>query len=1214
MVGGRESREYRWADATPLAFAEFVGVDDRVRFFGAQEYELISPLSSDRLWSSFVASAGTESLVELRVLNTEGVAETEQQNELQRLQLLAIVEHPGLRRIIELVSDHVPPFVVVERLELPTAEDPDACNAEVCHRVFNALACVHRFGAVAGPLKVADLRMRAARDWILDLTQSRMKADDPDILPPELRSGIVGNSADSAGDVYSLSAILTACLKQPPGSGVTDQTSLLHLLARGMSTAPDTRLTAGQLARELSSFAAGHLQPQDLLKHQSSQFAGTLIPDSVVENPYSSTLAESGSATMLAQIPGQLGRFVLHEQLGAGAAGTVYRATDCSNNVVVAIKILNATVARNPTMLRRFTRESRLLAQIGSPYVARLVDANSDRGLHFLAIEFISGGTLSSAMQDFGQIEERKCVRLMLDAVNALNVAHQQTIIHRDIKPENILLTTTGRSFLKSPLHGETTNDDAGFQDTLPLVKLSDFGLARADSSSESMALTQDGAILGTPLYMSPEQCRGTAADSRSDIYAVGATLFHMLAGCPPFTGDNPVALMNAHCHDPLPSLRQLCPEISEGCKAVVEKCLAKNPDARYAGAAALLADLERLLHGEPTSMVLHPATPATNGLDVLEFPFSCDLASSPGQLWPFISNTDRVNHAMGLPTVSYTTRTDPARGVERFAESRIAGQKIVWQEHPYEWIEGRRLSVLREFSTGPFLWFMNIIEMQPILGGGTRVNQTLRVVPRTWFGALLAKFTIGRNTPKSFRRLYQRIDDWLTRPENAKSSSDAFGTTAAMTTAGRARLSERLEHLTQRRIDPAVVGTLRQFLEFASDPEVARIRPLVFAERFELPPKDVIDACLFAAKEGILTLLWDILCPSCRIPADVQETLATLKDHGYCPSCDLRYEIDFAKSVELIFRSHPEIRKAETRTYCIGGPAFSAHVVAQTRLMPGERFEMELMLPEGSYRLRGPQLPFAVDMRVSAATGVTRFEIPLHRPPLPNSVPTLRRGNQVLALFNNTTRELQVRLERTADRSMALTAAAAASIPVFREMFPHEVLAPGQIVSVTNITLLMAEICGATELYQSLGDGPAFGKIRTRLLQVDQTIRSHGGAIVKIVGDGILATFQNSESALEAITALLTSANETLPLRMALHRSSALVTTLNDRLDYFGEALHLLRTMLHMAEANEIILTASCLPTGAVGAIPQLAGLQIVPLDRIIADTAIVAYRCQST
>ncbi|MEJ7593645.1 MAG: protein kinase [Planctomycetaceae bacterium] len=1183
-----------------------------MRFLGAQEYELISPLRSGRIWSSFVASAGGESLVELRVLDTDVVPEAEQRQELHRLQLLAIVEHPGLRKIIDLVPDHEPPFVVVERLNLPSADDADDRGVQDCHRLFDALACAHRFGVVAGPFSVADLRMRAAHDWILDLTDARTQSDYESILPPEQRSVDVDNSADPEGDVYSLSAILSERVQSLPDSVVTDRTSLLRLLARGMAFAPDARPSARQLALELSNLASADIQLQIRLRKQDSQLEGMIITEPTVEDPYSPTLAESASSAMPAPIPKQLGRFRLHERLGAGAAGTVYRATDCSNNENVALKILNSTVAQNPSMLRRFTREARLLAQVGSPYVARLLDTNSDQGLHFLAIEFISGGTLSCFMRNSGRLDERKSLRLMLDVISALTVAHQQSIIHRDIKPENILLTAAGQSFLDTPEQAGTTSGSSDFSDAMPFVKLSDFGLARADSSSESMAVTQDGAILGTPLYMSPEQCRGTAADTRSDIYSVGATLFHMLAGRPPFQGDNPVALMNAHCHDPIPPLRQLRAEISDGCIAVVEKCLAKNPDARFSDAAALLADLERLLHGEPTSMVLHPATPATNGLDVMEFPFSCDLSSSPGQLWPFISNTDRVNHALGLPTVSYTTRTDPTRGVERFAESKIAGQKIVWQEHPYEWIEGRRLSVLREFSTGPFLWFMNIIEMQSISGGGTRVNQTLKVVPRNWFGGVLARLTLGRSTPQSFRRVYQQIDTWLSRPENAKSSADAFGTTGAMTATGRTRLSKRLEHLSQRHIDPAVVETLRQFLEHASDPEVARIRPLMFAERFQLPPKDVIDACLFAAKEGILTLLWDILCPSCRIPADVQETLATLKEHGYCPSCDLRYEINFANSVELIFRSHPEIRTAETRTYCIGGPAFSAHVVAQTRLMPGERFEMELMLTEGSYRLRGPQLPFAVDMRVSAAAGVTRFELPLLRPPLPNSVPALRHGNQVLTLFNNTTRELQVRLERTADRSMALTAAAAASMPIFREMFPNEVLAPGQIVSVTNITLLMAEICGANELYHALGDGPAFGKIRTRLLQVDETIKAHGGAIVKIVGDGVFATFQNSESAIGAIAALLTSASEPLPLRMALHRSSALVTTLNDRLDYFGEALHLLRTMLQMAEANELILTASVLPIGDADLILHREGLLVVPLERIIADTAIVAYRCQ--
>ena len=348
------------------------------------------------MWSSFVASADGESLVELRVLDTVDVSEAEQRQELRRLQLLAIVEHPGLRKIIDLVPDHAPPFVVVERLNLLTADDADGCGVQDCHRLLDALACAHRFGVVAGPFSDADVRMRAVHDWILDLTDARTQSDHESILPPERRSGHVGDSGDSAGDVYSLSAILSERAQSLPDSGVADRTKLLHLLARGMAVAPEARPTAGQLALELSALSTADVQLQIRLRKRDSQLAGTIIPESSAEDPYSPTLAESASSAMTAPIPEQLGRFRLHERLGAGAAGTVYRATDCSNDENVALKILNATVAQNPSMLRRFTREARLLAQVGSPFVARLLDANSDQGLHFLAIEFMGFSSRSS--------------------------------------------------------------------------------------------------------------------------------------------------------------------------------------------------------------------------------------------------------------------------------------------------------------------------------------------------------------------------------------------------------------------------------------------------------------------------------------------------------------------------------------------------------------------------------------------------------------------------------------------------------------------------------------------------------------------------------------------------------------------------------------------------------------------------------------------------
>ncbi len=1200
-----------------------------MRYQGDQDYELLTPLESSGSWSAFTAKCEDDSLVELRFLRSESVEGADRKRLIRRWKLVRLMQHPGVRRVLEVVTDHEPPFCVLESVAAESCavliQRQPLTRLQILRlgkRLAETLAEAHRLGIVAGVLAPALMFDRSADDWMLDLTQGLgdissghstaplSTSGDLHFIAPEVAAGEI---AEPASDVYSLCAVLRYFAESMNSVSQSDDRQLAAVLTRGHTADPERRPSLAELVRELT------LAEKTAAVRLESLVAQTLLPTAAErDSPDGGNEDEPLTETMTSQarsdadtsaIPEMLGRFRLHERLGEGAVGMVYRATDVSNSEIVAVKVLNAQLARNPVVLRRFSKEARMLAQAGNPFIANLVDSNTDQNLHFLAIEFVAGGTLSGLLRNAARLTEHIALRLILDVTRGLAVAHVQSIMHRDIKPDNILLTNAGVEFAAAKVDaGKSPADGA-----VPLMKLSDFGLARADQQSDSLAITQDGAILGTPLYMSPEQCRGRQADARSDVYSLGATLFHMLAGRPPFLGDNHIAVMNQHCQDPLPSLRQLCPELSDACITVVEKCLAKNPDARFADASALQADLERLLHGEPTSMLLHPATPSSNGGEIMEFRFICDLSASPAQLWPYVSHTDRVNHAVGLPTVTYTTRTDPQRGVERFAEVKVLGQKMAWQEHPYEWIEGRRLSVLREFSSGPFLWFMNIIELLPASGGGTRLTQTLKAVPRGWIGRMLAKLELGRRSPKSFTRIYHQIDGFLMKQTRSTASVDAFGAGIAMTPAARSRLRERLERLSDRQIDPAVIETLRQFLEHASDLEVARIRPLIFAERFGLKPKEVIDACLLGAKEGVLLLLWDILCPSCRIPADVQETLAALKDHAFCASCDLRYEVDFAKSVELIFRAHPEVRSAETRTYCIGGPAFSSHVVAQIRLAPGERFELELTLSEGSYRVRGTQLPFAVDVRVSAATGVSRFELPLLRPPLPNSVPVLRQGSQVLTLYNNTVRELEVRVERTAGRLMAITAAAAASIPLFREMFPQEVLAPGQIVSVANLTLLLAELCGADRLYRELGDGPAFGKIRTSLLRMEEAVRASGGAVVRFAGEGIVATFGDAASALTAAVLLLqTSDPEEPPRRLAMHRGPALVTTLNDRLDYFGETIRLTRQLLEASQPGELLLTASTMSRSELAGTLHDEAVTCETAGFTLPESAAILLRCR--
>src|SRR5262245_44264579 len=281
------------------------------------------------------------------------------------------------------------------------------------------------------------------------------------------------------------------------------------------------------------------------------------------------------------------------------------------------------------------------------------------------------------------------------------------------------------------------------------------------------------------------------------------------------------------------------------------------------------------------------------------------------------------------------------------------------------------------------------------------------------------------------------------------------------------------------RGVDPAVASKLGAYLATAPAQEVARIRPIAVARRLGLPSDAVIDACLHGAREGLLSTLWDLLCPLCRIPSQITDTLKAIRDHGHCEACNLDYELDFGRSVELIFRAHPSIREAELGVFCVGGPAHSPHVVAQVRVAPGERVELELELCEGSYRLRGPQLAAAVGLRVQAGVaGVPRWEADLGR--LTRSPVTLRPGGQVLGLANTGANELVVRLERTADRDDALTAARAASLALFRELFPGEVLSAGQLVSVCDVTLLASEVLGLSELSES----EAFARLHSLLRQ----------------------------------------------------------------------------------------------------------------------------------
>jgi serine/threonine protein kinase/class 3 adenylate cyclase len=1203
-------------------------------FSASGKYSLKSPISLGEFTNRYLAQAADGKDVELCVIKAALIRSPAGDRIRRQIQLAVRMSQSGVLPVLDFNLEHDPPFVVFESaqngpmsaVQLQHPLTPDEILNAGCS-LAAALTEAHRLGCLPGILAPQRILQKASGEWVMDVTglsgfnslQDGGFAGSKEFrfTSPEV-AGTYTSTRES--EVYSLCAVLDWLISSLPNSQGNDSSSvpgeLTEIVHRGLQRDSEQRPAAAELLNCLTglrgaSAAAAAATPEISGSERAAEDAAPEYERTLIQD-----LPAESSLPFLPNSVGQrLGRFDLHEKLGEGAAGIVFRAVDISDGTVVAIKVLNPVISSNPAAVRRFSREARMLERVNNPCVASLLEFNSDERCSYLVIEYVSGGTLSGAIKELKRLEEQAAVRFILDATRGLAVAHEAGVVHRDVKPENILLTDVGRS-LVSKLG--MVSDSRNLQSQLsvsgwdqPLAKLSDFGLARIEQQSESMAITRTGTIMGTPLYMAPEQCRGEMVDARADVYAMGATLFHLLAGRPPFEGETHVAIINKQCYEQPPSLRLLCPMASEAVAQIVERCLAKNPDARYSDAGALAEDLDQLLRGQPTSIRLHPATPELWQENVLEFRFSCDLMSSPEQLWPYVSNTDRINHSMGLSSVTYTTRIHPERGSERFAEFQILGQRMVWQEFPYEWVEGRRMSVLRDFQSGPFHWFVNVVELLPLSAGGTRITQTLKASPKGWTGRLIARLQLGRRSPSAFRQVYQHIDRFLVQSEQSRPQSDPFGRSAAISRSGKILLKTRLERLRREQIDPVVVETLGQFIQYGADQEVARIRPLAFAERFRFDPEQAVSACLLGAREGILVLLWDILCPSCQIPADVRDTLAALQSHGYCPACDLKYELDFASSVELIFRAHPELRKVETKTYCVGGPAFSSHVVAQIRMAPEERFTLDLNLGEGDYRIRGPQLPFAVSITVSAAGQAGRWEISLLRPPKPGLEPVLRPGQQAIILHNETSRELLIRLERTSGRRLALTAAAASATMLFRQLFPDEILSPGQIVSMTQVTLMLVDIPSAAHLYEVLGDGSAFREIRNGLQLVESVVKQCGGAVVKIVGEGALVAFSDPSAAIRAAYQLLEqSVPQKILFRIAIHRGPALVTTMNDRLDYFGRMTTILRQLHEIALPGEILVDGDVAEQSESLEIVSRLTSEFVPQDTT--QKNVMIYRCR--
>ena len=300
-------------------------------------------------------------------------------------------------------------------------------------------------------------------------------------------------------------------------------------------------------------------------------------------------MSSSGDATVIND------RYEIHKRVGRGGMADVFLAKDLLLDRQVATKILFPEFAVDPNFVERFRREAQAAANLSHPNIVNVYDWGKYEGTYFIAMEYVQGRSLAEILKTNKQLTPKQGAEIASEVAAALGFAHEAGLAHRDIKPANIMIGSNGQ------------------------VKVADFGIARAMNSATESNLTQAGSVMGTASYFSPEQAQGAQPDPRSDLYSLGIVMYEMVAGKPPFTGENPVSIAYKQVHDRPQPLNQIVDGVPRPFEAIIAKLLAKDPKLRYPSAHALRDDLRRFRNGEQVQALVaaaaRPGTPAA-GVD----------------------------------------------------------------------------------------------------------------------------------------------------------------------------------------------------------------------------------------------------------------------------------------------------------------------------------------------------------------------------------------------------------------------------------------------------------------------------------------------------------------------------------------------------------------------------------------------------------------------
>ena len=537
------------------------------------------------------------------------------------------------------------------------------------------------------------------------------------------------------------------------------------------------------------------------------------------------------------------------------------------------------------------------------------------------------------------------------------------------------------------------------------------------------------------------------------------------------------------------------------------------------------------------------------------------DLPGTPEALWPHISDTSRMNRALGLSEMKFEEREG-----KRHGSSKTGGIRHAWLEMPWDWVANQWLTSLRVYERGLFRAVFAIHRLEPI-ATGTRVYLYFGAIPRSALAGLVIR--IGY---PSIKRAYDRVLPALAaqldrlRPAVLQLPPPPLGQTAEH------RLRSQREGLLAEGLATECVDALIDFIRTADDVDLHRIQIRERARVWKLSEQELLRVALYATRAGLLTLSWDTVCPHCRGVRDQNPTLAQLQAQSHCEACQVTFSTDRQETVEVTFHVHSSIRDIPDQVYCSAEPAKKDHIRVQWTVPPGGEVHVAPQLAPGRYIVwRNLAGGWYLDIDDAGARTV-RWA--------PHPEGTIVKGapDATLELVNDASEPERFRIEQATWSDHALRAGQLLSFQSFA-LFSADYIGADVRLGVGEQTLLFTDVVGSTAFYAARGDPAAFVEIKKHFDEVFAIVAEHRGAVVKTIGDAVMATFVDPLDSVRASKKIHDTFHPTrddtpIRLRISLNTGPCIAVRLNANADFFGGTVNVAAKLQAMAEGYQIAMS----------------------------------------